>query len=577
MITLNKFGGLAPRYPAPVLQLPYAITAQNCNVDDATLTPVGSWMNAPWQDPINAETRSLAFYIDANGQTRLLSFPQENVVVEQHALPNDQYRRAYWCIPSRSYAVTGAGVFYGAYTQVFSGLGPFPGAGFLLGVPAPTGQPIYVRNAGAGNATPETDGKTPYYRRFTYTVVSQFGEESGPYLPDTGTLETVILYEGDTVSISSITSPSGNYALGDGSLKRVYMTDTSGNFRLMAELPLAHTSLTLDHMIAGGVTLGSAITAPAPQDMQGMKMAPQGFLVGWAGSTLYVSEALKYHSWPVAYQKVVPSKILGAVPVAAGLILVCEFGVYLAVGNDPANLNIAKISTEFGCVSSASIVDMGGTAVFSSPSGVVACDGSSVVLVTKELILPRQWGVSPFTLGSTAVRHDGKYMFGPYDHTFLLAPKQADGALVELPISGNRTFNIVSQPVATHPQDGRAYVAWQGAVHAVESAGSLNTYRWKSPVMLAPGPETGTCVKVVFATTWRTDLDVQVAIKIWVDGGLITPADGVVITKNNLRNNEALFRLPPYRAGRRWEFEVAGSIPLVSIAIANRFRDFKDE
>ena len=577
MITLNKFGGLAPRYPAPVLQLPYAITAQNCNVDDATLTPVGSWMNAPWQDPIHAETLSLAFYIDANGQTRLLSFPQENVVVEQHALPNDQYRRAYWCIPSRSYAVTGAGVFYGAYTQVFSGLGPFPGAGFLLGVPAPTGQPLYVRNAGVGNATPETDGKTPYYRRFTYTVVSQFGEESGPYLPDTGTLETVILYEGDTVSISSITSPSGNYALGDGSLKRVYMTDTSGNFRLMAELPLAHTSLTLDHMIAGGVTLGSAIAAPAPQDMQGMKMAPQGFLVGWAGSTLYVSEALKYHSWPVAYQKVVPSKILGAVPVAAGLILVCEFGVYLAVGNDPANLNIVKVSTEFGCKHPSSIVDMGGTAVFSSQSGIVACDGSAVKLITEDLILPHQWRVSPFLGGETAVRHDGKYLFGSHLNTFILAPKLADGALIELPTSEDRPFNLAAQPIATHPQTGYAYFARQGAVWEVESTSRRDRYLWRSPVVLAKRPESGTCVKVVFATVGSSHAGSTAALKIWVDGGLITPADGVVISKANMRNNEALFRLPPYRAGRRWEFEISGTLPLVSVAIANRFRDFKDE
>lgn len=576
MIILNKFGGMAPRYPAPVLPPPYAVVAECCNVDDGTLAPFNKWTRSSWHDPIHSITSSLAFYIDANGNTRLLSFPQSGVCVEQHALPNDQYRRAYWCIPSQAYAVEGAGVFYGAYTQVFAGAGPFPGAGFLLGVPAPTGRPILVRNVGAGNATPEADGKTPYYRRFTYTVVSQFGEESGPYLPDSGSLEQVVLYEGDTVTLSSLTSPSGNYALGDGSLKRVYMTDTSGNFRLMAEIPLAQTSLTIDHMATGGITLPTALTEPAPQVMGGMKMAPQGFMVGWNNSTLYVSEALKYHSWPSAYQKTIPSKVMGVVPSSAGLLLVCEFGVYLAVGNDPANLNIVKVSTEFGCSSAASIVDMGGLAVFSSEAGIVACSGSSVELITREIILPRQWAQSPFYGGFTAARHDGKYLFGPWNTSFLLAPRQGDGALIELPPSDSQPFAFTSRPIVTHPQDGKAYVVWDGAVWAVEG-GAAGVYQWKSPIILGKSPESGTCVKVTFASTWRTDYSTSLTLKMWVDGVEITPDGGAVIHKNDLQNNEVFFRVPPYRPGRRWEFEVTGNLPLVSVAVANRFRDFKNE
>lgn len=578
MITLKNFGGLAPRYPAPVLPLPYAVTAQNCNVDDGTLAPVGrAGVRASWYDPIYPNAGSFAFYIDANMQTRVLSFPQADVCVEQHVLPNDQYRRAYWCIPSQAYAAEGVGVFYGSYTQIFSGNGPFPGAGFLLGVPAPTGQPLLVRNVGAGNTTPEADGKTPYYRRFTYTVVSQFGEESGPYLPDSGALEKVTLYEGDTVTISNLTSPSGNYALGDGSLKRVYMTDTSGNFRLMAEIPLAQTSLTLDHMASGGITLPSALTEPAPQELDGMKMAPQGFMVGWKGCTLYVSESLKYHSWPSAYQKAVPSNILGVVPSSAGLILVCEFGVYLAVGNDPANLTIAKISTEYGARFRWSIVDMGGTAVFSSASGVVACNGSAVELVTKELILPRQWQES-FFYSTVAARHNGKYLFGRWDTSYLLDPKQKEGALIELPPSGDLSVALTSRPMATHPQDGMAYFLLDGFVCKVENInGTGAKYVWKSPIILSKAPEGGTCVKVVFAATWRTEWYMTLTLKIWVDGTEITPTDGAKISKNNLHNNEVYFRVPPYRPGRRWVFQVEGDLPLVSVSVANRFRDFKNE
>lgn len=539
-IKLSDFGGIAPRFPDPILKPPYAIEAANCCTDSGRLEGFGAPLRVLESFPESAIynlAQSLYYYKPADVEY-VLSFSGRAFCV-QNPLPNDQYKRVYWL---------NHGEFkYGGMSDVLKGDGPYPGSnGWIFGVPEPTVKPILTRLPyDASVADPEEkDGKIPSYRAVTYCYASQFGELGGMYAPADGSaLETIKVYEGDKIRVSNMaTVPSGNYAMGNGACKYLFCTDSNGNWRQVARVPLNGTGWDIDpfNMDAAPVATNAMYETP-PSGLEGICMSPFGFMYGWKGNTLCVSETLQLHAWNSDNQRPLAHNIMGVVPTAQGAVVITEGGVFAAIGTDPANITVTGVANSLGCASARSIVDMGGYAMFATMEGIMVATINEAQLVTEDVILRNQFpDYNPPTF--MAYRHRDGYIFFSY---FMAGFLRADaGASKLMPL----VFKTSVQAGMTHPRTGEFVYMHTGErkLYAFDGEDDARTdATWKSTTIEAP--QRRQC-------RWMC-----------VDGEqlrnmrVVIKADGVDITNGGFvptADKRAYIMLPPYRPAKHFTFEI---------------------
>ena len=558
-IVLSEFGGIAPRFPEPIIKPPYAVDAANCNIETGRLEAFAAPLNVMAAVPeaaINSASVSL-FYYKPFDVEYILSFSKKTFCV-QNPLPNDQYKRVYW--------LTDGVLKYGGYNDILAGSGPYPGlSGWLLGVPIPTVTPILERVPyDAAVVDPEeTDGKVPSYRAVTYCYASQFGELGGMFAPADGSaLATIKVYEGDKIKVSGLpTTPSGNYAMGAGACKYLFCTDSNGNWRQCMRLTLAATTAEFDpfDMDTAPVATNALYETP-PDAMQGICMSPFGFMYGWKDRTLCVSDALQMHTWNSDNQKSVPHKIIGVVPSASGAIVLTEGGAYSVVGSDPANLSVGPIRGALACVSADSVVDMGGYAMYATAEGVQIATVSEASLVTEDVILRNQFpDYNPAAM--KAFRHRDGYIIISPSLTAILRADAGSSKLMPL------TFAVPVRAGFTHPLTGefvyittasRRLWAFEGEDDARISA------HWFSPRVRAPRRT---------QCRWLM-LDGEALNGVRV----VVKADGVDITNGGFvpaGGTRAYLAVRPYRPALEFTFEITLTTGKInSFALADSKQEF---
>ena len=481
-LAITEFGGIAPRFPDIQLKVPFAIDAANCTMERGQLrafnAPSASFTAVP-PSTIATNAFTMFRYKPANFEY-LLTFPERTYCI-QNPLPSDAYKRVYW--------LGSSGVIrYGSMANVLAGSGPYPAtnSGFILGVPAPVARPTLVRVPyNAEVVDPETtDGKIPSYRVVTYSWVSQFNEFSGMYAPSDGSaLESVKLYEGDRITVSGLgTAPSGNYAMGSGARKALFCSDSNGNWRLVAYLPLGTTTYTFDPFSMDTAPVASnALYETPPAGLDGIALSPFGFMYGWKDNTLCVSDILMFHTWNSDYQKTLPFKILGIVPTTQGGIVMTEGGCYALLGTDPATLDAPPITGTPACVSVDSIVDMGGYAMYAADDGIVVCNTSGGQVVTEDVILRSQFpDYNPAAF--RCFRHRSCYVITSPTLTAVLNPDAVNSKLMPLvlprPITAGFTNSIDG---CLYYKDGSSKTVYR--FDAEDDA--MMTAFWKSPTLRA--------------------------------------------------------------------------------------------
>lgn len=552
------FGGIAPRFPARQLKPPYAETAENIKMERGQLRAYAAPVPAFVGKPIVAGAKTVVPYDKKSGETILLSWPDEVDAVVR-PIPNDSQNRVYWTGDSRysgaprmadELAITG-----GTTT------GTFPKNSYMLGVPAPTGMPLLERIKGADVPDdPEAEGWKRYYRSYTYTFVDKYKQESAPYADANGApLTRILVYEGDKVEITGIQgAPVGGVNFDDG-LIRVYQTDITGNLVLAAELPAGTTTVTIDHMEVNGIICRTLQTEPADSRMRGITLSTFGFMYGFFDNTLCMSDRLMFHSWPSLYQRTTPTKILGVFPSAQGAIVLCEGGVYLAFGSDPANVNIVPIDETKGCVARATIVDMGGYVMYASHSGVVVCSGQAAEVVTSDVILDLDWATySPSTM--KAFRHKERYFIYNDNYGFVLNPSASEDKLTSFTFRFDGGF--------TYEKDSNWYYVDGTGIKKFDSdSSSPSKYKWRSALDILDSPAVFTCV--------RLDVDdcKDVKVNVYVDGLALFP-DGVTLNPSST-DKVVYFRLPPYRPSREYSYSIEGTSPVNSMYLSTSLEELK--
>ena len=252
-------------------------------------------------------------------------------------------------------------------------------------------------------------------RTYAYTFVSEFGEE-GP--PSEFSLVVGIDPSEDALIANMDTSVGGNTCIVS---KRIYrsVTDSDGLslLRLVAEIPIAQVSF-LDNLsdanIEGDIlpsfdpeVPGSRWDAP-PANLAGLVSHPNGFLAGFVGNTVYISEPGEPHAWPVRYQISVEYPIIGLGVSINTICIMTEGNPFSLTGVIPTELVKDRYELRQSCLSKRGIADVNGVIMYPAPDGLVALDGVNGRLITESYYRREDWQkLSPETM--VAEVHDKKY------------------------------------------------------------------------------------------------------------------------------------------------------------------------
>lgn len=409
-----------------------------------------------------------------------------------------------------------------------SGGGPYPGAARDLGLPAP-GTFIATGPSGEPDA-----GTQKISTAYVMTFVSEYGEEG----PPSAATNIVDRWDGETVSLSSIPIPSGNFVV---VTKRIYRIELNGVYQFVGEILAAATTFDddVDSEFLGEPVPSTSWIAPH-EDMIGLTALPNGIMMGWWGNTLAFSEAYQPHAWPIEYRLALDCDIVGAAVSAYGVIVATTEKPYLIAGSSPASMSQNKLDLKQSCVSKRSVVDMGEYIIYASADGLIAAGGANAQVISKAHITPLQFRnqFNPSTIH--AYCWDDRYL-----------AFYSGGAFSFHPDEGFRVFTDNCDCAFLDDETGDLFIK-QGTALRKWDQGTTASYTWKSKVFaVPPGQPFGAC---------KIDADTfPVSMTFYIGG---------VLAKSLSVTSDKPFKLPSKTRYREAEIQVTGTAVINSIQLA---------
>lgn len=525
---IDKFSGEAPRIRPRKLPPGYAQTAQNCNLQRNTLSPLKSGLFV-WT-PTKVGTIDSIYKFGGSFWFHWT----DDVDVVQGPIANDTQERTYHTgdgvpkVTDASIATSGGGTDY-------------PTVSYTLGLPAPDAAPGTTLGVGGGCAAEDQVSVA-----FIYTYVTAWGEEG----PPSAASAVADVCDGQTVTITGMaTGPSGAYNV---STKRIYAA-VYGGYQYVGEVAVATTSYEIsafDASVLGEECPSTTWYAP-PTDMHSLAMLPNGIAAGLSGKTVCFSEPYLLHAWPTEYQLLLDDDGVSMAAVGQSVVVTTDNSTYLISGVDPAGMSMTKLEANQACVSKRSMVDMGVFALYASPDGLVAAspDGS-IRLVTDELLTRDQWqAYSPSSIH--AYYWEGQYVAfydtGAAQGGFIFDPQSKDGI---------KALDFYATAGFSDPTADALYLAVDGDIVQFNADSAL-TYTWKSGVFVSPRPVNFGAAQVI-ADSYPLTLKVY--------------ADGVLKATKSVADDRG-FRLPSGFLATDWEVELTGTAEVEEAIIAEAMRE----
>lgn len=225
-------------------------------------------------------------------------------------------------------------------------------------------------------------------RAYVVTLVNRWGEESAPSRAVSVSLsddeDARLQFNWDNLRLEA------GYA--DVKSLRIYRSAiTSGSltdYFYLAEIAVAASGLFLytDDVSASDAADDVAVLStedylPAPDGLQGVGVHPSGFLFGWKGAELWVSEPYLPYAWKPGNVLVLNADIVGAVVHSGAIFCATEAYPELVNGSDPTGLLPMRLGNPQAGVGAAAIADAGNL-IFASPDGLVQVSGADARLMT---------------------------------------------------------------------------------------------------------------------------------------------------------------------------------------------------
>ena len=516
----DRFQGIAPKISPKKLSKNLAQVAENTRFDGGKLRPF----------------KTVADHLDVADITESIHYqnPVDGWIeadTPRHYtrpfLPADQYKFTYFTDGVKPrYRVAGSDQEYNTAIE------------------RPAAPPISV--VSAGDTTVEVNNNSQSY---VVCWVDGHGRVGPTSLPSASV--TVEADEG-VVQITRPALPSAQW-FSTGAVWRVFRSNRNSanvaDYQYVAEAPISTTSIQ-DVFNADELTYVafSDLWVGPPDAMQGLALAAGDFSVGYTDNEVYASEPRVPHAWPYSWG--FQEQVKGIAVINAGVLVVTDAQPWLLAGSDPNNIQKVPIESDAACVSTASLVDMGGVALYAGRDGLYAGQGSQVTPITIDLFNAEQWAAyQPETI--RAFQYE-QYYVGFYgdvaDGTgFLFDPQTQEFVTIELAVGiHGGWFN---------PYDGKVYVLYQDGTDrriGVFNDGALLTMRWRSRVILHPDRVSYSAVRI------EAD-NYPITLRVWSDDQLDTATI----------EDKEIHRLPGGFRAKEWVFEVEGTAAIDMVCLAS--------
>lgn len=529
-IAITSFRGELPALTPRLLQPTNAQAARNVNLRKGSLRAEYAPLPVTGIGGVITPSSIYRYPFGNDGQGFWFAWGDgKQVNAAKSPLAKDAWSRVYW---------TGDGfpkmAPIGVATQ---GAGPYPSGFYRLGIPASASAPLVTEASNSG-----TPPATQVNATYIVTYVSAYGEE-GPPSPASNIITRWDGAEDQLVGKINVQLPPGPTGPYNIVTKRLYRSESGGEFLYLADFPVAQASW-VDETNSDelGIACPSLTWDMPDPTMVGLVEMPNGIFAGFFDNTLCFCEPYYPHAWPVDYQISFPDKIVGIGVTTAGLVVATTGRPRLVTGTTPAAMSASDPDADRVCVSRGSVVDMGEYVAYASTEGLVAVSGGEPQLITEGILTPEQWqALNPASIH--ACRYEGRYL-GFYDGgCFALAP--GEGMEFIDVHAANSYYDIAASSL--YLIQGSTISKWRG--------GPSMTYRWRSKIFeFPPGSANFSCGKVV-ADTY------PVRFRVFADQALVL--DEPV-------NGAGMFRLPAgYADAREWQVEASGTAEVFSIQIAN--------
>lgn len=544
-LVISEFGGIAPRIHPHKLADKLAQVSQNCLLERGTLRPLRE--PRPLGTILSASTGAV---FNRNGEW--LQYPA-GVSLTTSPIANDTFNRVF--------------LTDSTFPKVRVGLD-----NFKLGIPRPLQSPS-AENADQILDNPDNllEVETVYY---TVTIIDDFGAEGPPSSPSNG----VQRFRDTPITVGRPVYSSSLRAITEvgGAKWRIYRSNTGTddtNFQFVADVPLATASY-FDEVPNAELQefLPSATWTPPPDDnttlwpdgpLQGLALGANGVMAGFAKNTVYFCEPYLPHAWPVEYSISIRHEILGVVWIAAGLLVVTDGTPVIISGSHPSSMSVYIPEKGWACSSGASLVDMGGWAMYTSPDGLVSVEGQRFTLVTENLITNNQWdSLMPSGADIHAGNAEGRYVL-----FFQFPASGANGALIFDPTAGVdalTTTTFYSDFSHSNTLNGRLLVRDANNELAEFDYKALGVYslRWVSKVFRMPEP-TNFAYLEVSASQYPVTIKIRAG-----ENPFTTELGGSGL--DEVYNTAVTTRISPLPSGflsTEWEVEIIGTSEVSYVAL----------
>ena len=414
---------------------------------------------------------------------------------------------------------------------------PYPTSARELGVPAPASACLLVASGGSSTLV-----ETRYY---TYTYVSDIGEEGAPAAPSLA----IICKTDDTIAISGLASaPAGNYGI---NRIRVYRTQsgTAGdaNFFYLREILSTLTDTEDDNRTLGEVLPTTTWLTP-PADLTWLTGLWNGMMAGISGRSVRFCEAFVPYAWPFAYE-VLPTEVTPVALATFGqtLVVLTDGNPLLVTGGSPESMDEQPVEFSQACIAPLSTVGMGHGVAWASPDGLAYIGSGGARMLTEGVMTRDDWqAINPSSIRGCMYerRYFGFYTLDGVNKAFMLDPINPGG--IYFLDFGCDALYLDDLQDALYVLGGTSVQKWD--------AGTTKTATFKSKLYRMPRPTQAFACAEVTADAY------PVTFKLYADGAL---------KHTQMVLSASPFRLPSGYLANTFQIEIITNTAVQGVVMAH--------
>lgn len=386
-------------------------------------------------------------------------------------------------------------------------------------------------------------------RAYAYTHQNTWNEEGAPSPPSTISVSYI-----QDVRISDEGATSGFTGYRPRLKSKIYRTFGTGSTYIEATVEPETATSAIERSGASktGTAMSSQEYYPPPPMLNGVTLMPNGWLVGFYGNTLHMSEPYRPHAWP--YTMTFGKNIRGIHVGQQSLVVTTADGVHVVSGSFPASAQSIRLSAPQAGISSRGMTSVDGSVVYTSNDGLVFVSGTEASLsVSQKLFTRQKWrdliGVSQLPTVSLGF-HDGCLIgtSSAVGKSFSLRLDEDIGAFSAMGAGADAMFYL--------PVNDALYFSVGSAVYQFKAGPNTPLDWWGKDWIFPQGATFG-------AGYLRA-------------GGVVTIklyADGEVVYSQPLE--PGYFRLPSMRWATRWSIRITGTSEVFELAIAQSMGELR--